>query len=160
MSRVELAELLGVKTLRAVGKGMVRVVVNLDHQGVRARGNGGPGHGAHFFANARGVAGIDQHRQMGEFFQHGNGRQIQGVAGIGFKGADAALAQNDPVVSLGHDVLGRHQPFLDGGGQAPFEHHGFSHPAHAFQQLEILHVRAPTCTASTYFIMRSAGRAT
>jgi hypothetical protein len=42
-------------------------------------------------------------------FQHRHGHDVAGVARGGFKGADAALAQHDVGIAVGHDVLGRHQ---------------------------------------------------
>ena len=45
--------------------------------------------------DAGGVAGVDDDRQVRQLVQHGHGRQIERVAGVIVKGADAALAEDD-----------------------------------------------------------------
>ena len=64
------------------------------------------------------MAWVDDDRQVGELFNHRHRGQVEGVAGLGLKGADAALAEDDILVAACHDVLGTHQPFLDGVGKA------------------------------------------
>ena len=77
---------------------------------------------------------------MGQLAQHGDGRQVQGVAGVGLKGADTPLAEDDVLVAAGHDVFGAHQPLLVGGGHAAFDHDGLVLMAHGLQKVEVLHV--------------------
>jgi hypothetical protein len=52
---------------------------------------------------------------------HGNGRDVEGVAGRVLEGADAPLAEDDLAVAPGQDVLGGEQPLFDGGGEAALE---------------------------------------
>ena len=77
---------------------------------------------------------------MGLFVDNGHSGEIQRIAGVLFKGADAALAEDDLLVAAGHDVLGAHDPLLDGVAQTAFEQHGLVHFAHGFEQLEVLHI--------------------
>ena len=77
---------------------------------------------------------------MGELLHRQHGGEVQGVAGIGLKGADTPLAEDDPVVAPGHDVLGAHEPLLNGGGQAPLEQDGLGGLAKLLEQVEVLHV--------------------
>ena len=111
----QLPKLFGVKALRTVRKGRVRVMVYLDHQTICARGNGGTGHRTHLFADAGGVARIDDHGQMGQVLDHRNGRKVQGVTRIGFKGANPSLTKHNMVISFRKDIFCRHKPFFDGG---------------------------------------------
>ena len=43
-------------------------------------------------------------------------------------------------VTAGHDVLGAHDPLLDGVAQTALEQHGLVHLAHGLEQLEVLHI--------------------
>ena len=58
------------------------------------------------------MTGIHHHRQMAQLMKNGDGGQIQRVAGIGFKGADATLAKDHFFIALTHDVLSAHQQLL------------------------------------------------
>ena len=86
------------------------------------------------------MAGIYHDGQMGLFVDDGHGGKIQRVAGVLFKGADAALAEDDLLVAACHDVLGAHDPLLDGVAQAALEQHRLVHLAHRLEQLEVLHI--------------------
>ena len=72
--------------------------------------------------------------------QHGDRRKIERIAGVGLKGAHAALAENDVLVAAGHDVLRAHQPFLVGRGHTALDHHGLFLTAHSLQKVEVLHI--------------------
>ena len=73
--------------------------------------------------------------------QHRHGRQVEGVAGVGLKGADAALAEDDLLVAAGHDVFGAHQQLLDGVGTGrALSRMGLFGLAQLLEQLEVLHV--------------------
>ena len=85
--------------LGPVAQGVWRVVVHFDHQPVRTGRRRRQGHGLHQPGLARGVAGVYDHRQMGQLVQHGHGGKIQRVAGVGFKGANAPLAEDHPLVA-------------------------------------------------------------
>ena len=72
--------------------------------------------------------------------EHDHTGQVQGVAHTGLKGADAALAEDNVLVALGHDVLGAHHKFFQRVGKAAFEQHGFFLAAHGLEQLKVLHI--------------------
>ena len=77
---------------------------------------------------------------MGLFVDDGHSGKIQRIAGVFFKGADAALAEDDLLVAACHDVLGAHDPLFDGVAQAALEQHRLVHFAHGLEQLEVLHI--------------------
>ncbi len=114
--------------------------VNLDHESVGARGNRGRCQGCHQRRAATGMAGVHDDRQVGFFLQHRDRRHIEGVAGGCLESPYAALAKDHLIVAVGHDVLRRHEQFLDGGGESPLEEHWFPGAAHFGQQGEVLHV--------------------
>ena len=93
----------------------------LHLQAVGAGGNGGEHHRLHQVGFAGGVAGVHNDGQVSLFVDDGHGGQIQRVAGVLFKSADAALAQDHVLVAACHDVLGAHDPLLNGVGQAALE---------------------------------------
>ena len=114
--------------------------MHLYLQTVRTGGHGGDHHRLHQIGLAGGVAGVYHDGQMGLFVDDGHSGKIQRIAGVFFKGADAALAEDDLFVAAGHDVLGAHDPLLDGVAQAALEQHGLVHFAHGLEQLEVLHI--------------------
>ena len=69
-----------------------------------------------------------------------DGGQVEGVADHRLEGADAALAEDDLEVLLGHDVLGGVQPLVDRAGHAALEHDRLLGAAGLLQQREVLHV--------------------
>ena len=78
--------------------------------------------------------------QMGQFVQRGDGGDVASVAGDGFEGADAALAEDDVRVAVRDHVLGRHEKLLDGGAHAALQQHGAAAFAERLEQREVLHV--------------------
>ena len=66
--------------------------MHLDHQPVRPGRNRGFGQRFDQPRNPCSVARIHDHRQMGLMFEQGHGGNIEGVAGLGFEGADSAFA--------------------------------------------------------------------
>ncbi len=126
--------------LRPIAQGMGRIVVDLDDQAVRPGGHGRHGHAFHHPGLAAGVGGVHHHRQVAQPLHCQDRREVQGVAGIGLKGTDAPLTQNDVWIALAHNILRAHEPLLNGGGQPPFQEDGLFGSAHLFQQVEVLHV--------------------
>ena len=122
---------------------MLGIVVHLDDQAVRAAGRRSKGHGLHQAADARGMAGIDNNRQVGQLMQHRHATQIQGVAGSRFKGADAPLAEDHLLIAAGHDVFRAHEQLLQGVGQTALEKDGLVDLPQLLEQLEVLHVARP-----------------
>ena len=72
--------------------------------------------------------------------QHRHGVEVEGVAGAGLEGADAALAQDDVVVALAHDVLGGHEQLIDRSGHAALKQDRSLGLADLFEQREVLGV--------------------
>ena len=136
-------ELVGGDGLGAVTQGVLGVVVHLDDQPIRSGGHRRQGHTLHHPRPAAGVGGVYHHRQVGQLLDRQYRRQIQGVAGVGLKGADTPFAQDHLVVAPRHDVFRAHQPLLNGGGQAPLEQDGLAGLAHLLQKVEVLHVARP-----------------
>src|ERR1035437_4382471 len=136
----QLFELFGPHGLRAVRERAIGVGMDFDHQAIGARGQGGARHGSDDVAATRAVRRVGYDRQVGEFLDYGNGGEIEGVAGVGFEGADAALAEDDVVIAAGQDVLGGEQEFFDASRDAAFEQHGFGLLAELAQQVEVLHI--------------------
>ena len=92
--------------LVAVAQGTGRIIVHFDHDPIGPRRHSRHGHRGNQCRLAGGVAGINDDRQVSQLAQHRDGRQIQRVARVGFKGADAALAQNHLLIAFTHDVFG------------------------------------------------------
>ena len=60
-----------------------------------------------------GVARVDDDRQVRELLEHRHRHQVEREAVGGLERADAALAEDDLLVALLEDVLGRHQQLLE-----------------------------------------------
>ena len=70
----------------------------------------------------------------------GNDAEVEGVARVVGEGAHAALAEDDLVVALAHDVLGGHQELVERRAHAALEQDGLAQPAGMLQQRKVLHV--------------------
>ena len=68
---------------------------------------------------ARAVAWVGYDGEVAQALHNGDGADVHGVAGIGLEGADAPLAEDDPVVAAGHDVLGGEQQLLQEDREPP-----------------------------------------
>src|SRR5438094_1851601 len=77
---------------------------------------------------------------MGRFVDDRHGGDIEGVAGVGFESANAALAENYVVVAASKDVFGTHQKFFHGGGHAALEENRFADFAKRAKEIVVLHV--------------------
>ena len=140
---VERAELLEVKRLRPVARGVLRVGMHLYHEAVRPDYYCRLAHGGHERAHARGVARVEDHRQVAQAFYVRDDGQVRGVAGGGLEGAYAALAEDDAGVAAHHDVLGRGYPLLHGGREPALEDHGAPGAPDLLEEIEVLHVPGP-----------------
>ena len=109
-------------------------------QTVGTGGHSGDHHRLNQIGLAGGVAGVHDDGQMGLFVDDRHSGEVEGVAGVLLKGADAPLAENDLLVAAGHDILCGHDPLLDGVAQAALEQNRLVHLTHGLEQLEILHV--------------------
>ena len=126
--------------LRAVGEGALGVVVDFDDEAVGPDGDAGPRQRRDHVVLARPVRGVDDDRQVREAADGGDGREVERVARVLREGADAALAEDDVVVALGHHVLGGEQPLVEHGREAALEEHGQRRAPGPAQQGEVLHV--------------------
>ena len=77
---------------------------------------------------------------MRQMLEHRHRTDIEDIARIGLKGADAALAENDIVIAARHDVFGAHQPFLIGRGKTALQQHRLLLMTELFQQRKVLHI--------------------
>ena len=114
--------------------------MDLDLQAVGTAGGRGERHGLNVAGVAGGVAGVGDDGQVRQVVQHWHGVEVEGVAGAGLEGADAALAQDDVVVALAHDVLGGHEQLIDRAGHAALKQDRSLGLADLFEQREVLGV--------------------
>ena len=77
---------------------------------------------------------------MRQLLEHGHGREVERVARVVVKRADAALAEDDLLVAAGHDVLGAHEQLLERAGQTALEQDGLAQLAELTQEIEVLHI--------------------
>src|SRR3990172_3437102 len=114
--------------------------MDLDHDPVRPHGNGRQRQRGHEIPFSGGVTRIDDDRQVRQLLQRRDRRKVQRIPGVLFEGPDAPLAEDNIVVSLGHDVLGRHQKLLDRRAHPPLEEDRLAVDAHLLEETEVLHV--------------------
>jgi hypothetical protein len=114
--------------------------VHLDFERVRSRRGRSERHGLHVAGVAGGVAGICHHGQMREFVQRGHGVKVEGVARPCLERANSAFAKHDIVIALAHDVLGRHEQFVNSAGNTAFKQDGRSGSTYFLEQAEVLRV--------------------
>ena len=136
----EFDQFAGENGLHAVGEGGVGAVMNFDEQAVGADGDRGAGKRQNFVAFAGAVAGIDEDRQVAALLHGGNDGEVEGVAGMVGESAHAAFAEHHVVIAFAENVFGGHQKFVERGGHAALEKHGFFGAAGALEQRKILHV--------------------
>ena len=108
-----------------------------------AHGDCRVGNGSNEVAFAGAVAGVHHHRQVGELLQGRHGRDVEGIAGVGLEGADAALTENDLGIALGDNIFRRHEELLERRHHAPLEQDGLAGPAQSLEQGKVLHVPGP-----------------
>ena len=114
--------------------------MHLDHQTIGTGSDRSFRQLRHHPCVAAGVAGIHHHRQVGHLVQHDHTGKVQRVAHTGLKGADAALAQDDVLVALCHDVLGTHHELFQRVGKAALEQYRLFLAANGLKQLKVLHI--------------------
>ena len=88
----------------------------------------------------RGVARVDDDRQVAEGLQHRHGGEVEREAVRRLERADPALAQHDVGVAALEHVLRRHQQLLDRARQAALEQHRDPRATDLGQQRVVLHV--------------------
>ena len=130
----------GRQLLSGVADRLVGVRMDLDDDPVGSGGGGGERHRLHQVTAAGGVAGVDEHRQMGPSLEHGDRHQVQGEAVRGLERADPALAEDHRLVALLEDVLGRHQQLVERRRQPALEQHRPPAASDLGQERVVLHV--------------------
>src|SRR5580700_1625006 len=86
------------------------------------------------------VAGIDDDGQMAAQLHRGDHAQVECIARVIAESAHAALAEDHVVISLGENIFGGHQKFVERSGHPALQQHGLLGAAGALEQREILHV--------------------
>ena len=114
--------------------------MHLDHQAVRACGNSSLGQRLDHPVDTACMARVNNDRQVAHALEHRHSGDVQRVAGVLLIGADTALAQDNVLISACHDVLGGHQEFLHGVGEAALEQDRLIRLAQLLEQLKVLHV--------------------
>jgi hypothetical protein len=126
--------------LGAVGEGVFGVVVGFDDEAVGAGGEGGFAHVGDEVGVAGALGGVNDDGEVGDAVDFGDDGEGEGVAAVGFEGADAAFAEDDVGVAAGHDVFGGEEEFIEGGGEAALEEYGFLLIADGVEEVVVLHV--------------------
>ena len=98
------------------------------------------GHGLYHPAAAGRVARIDDDRQVAHALHRCHRRKIERISRRLLKGTNAALAEDDIMISLRHDVFRTHQPFLDRRRHPALQKHRHMETADRFQKIEVLHI--------------------
>ena len=126
--------------LLPVAHGFGGVGMHLDNEAVGTHCNGSAAKRDDEIGASTALAWIDDDGEVAFFFCDGDGCEIEGVAGVGFKGADAAFAEKDIGIAVGEEVFGGQEPFLDAFAHSAFEQDGFATAGTGNEKLEVLGV--------------------
>src|SRR4029450_4845203 len=77
---------------------------------------------------------------VSQLFHHGYGGKIQGVARRTLEGANTPFAQDNRVVTPGHDVFRCQEKFFNGRRHSSLQQNRFPDLSQFLEQVEILHV--------------------
>ena len=80
--------------------------MSLDNKSIRTRHQSRKAHGVNMSTDADTVGWIDYHREVSFFFEDWNCVEVESISIGFFVGADAALAEDDPFITVCVDVLG------------------------------------------------------
>ena len=136
----EVREVGRVELLRAVAEGQLRVLRHLDDDAVGAHRGGGARQRAHQPPVARGVRGIDDHRQVRVQLQPRHRAEVEREAHGAVERADPALAEDHALVALLEDVVGGLEQLVEGRGEAALQQHRLAELADDLEQPVVLHV--------------------
>jgi hypothetical protein len=114
--------------------------VHLDDDAVRAHRRPGNGEWPAEGPVARAVRRVHDDGQVRPLADDRHGRQVERVARGGLEGADAPLAEHDVGVARGEDVLGGHEPLLDGGREPALQEDGRAALPDGLEEDEVGHV--------------------
>ena len=87
----------------------------LDDNAVRSDSDSSPRNRPNEALLAGAVRGVGHHRQMRKFFGKSDSGKIKCIASARFEGFDAALSEDNLIVSAGEQVFRRQQPLLHCG---------------------------------------------
>ena len=136
----ELNKIIGKNGLHAVGKGVVGVVMDFDEDAIGSHGNSGAGEWKDLVALAGRVARVHDDREVAARFYRGHYGKVEGVARVVVEGADAAFAEDDIVIALGHDVFRGHQELVERGAESALQEDWFFRVAGVLEERKILHI--------------------
>ena len=110
--------------------------MHLDQQSVRACRNRRKCHWRDKITNADPMRRIRHHRQVRQFLQYRNRRDVHGISRIRLVGSNTAFAEHQVVVSAGENVLCGQQHLLNRCCDAPLQQYRRACVAKLAQQIE------------------------
>lgn len=122
----KLCELFREDGLRAIRKGLIWLVMDFYNEAIAADGDSGPPEGNDFVALACAMARVHEDRQVTETLDRRHNAEVEGVARVVSEGAHTALAKNDLIIALAHNVFGGHKKFFERGCNAALEQNRFA----------------------------------
>lgn len=129
-----------VDLLLAIAPGFGGGGMDFDEEAVGTEGDGSFTEFGDEVGAAAALTGIDDDGEVRFLFGDGHGGKVEGVAGVGFEGADPAFAKDDVGVAFAQGVFGGEEPFFDFHGEAAFEEDGFAGAGGFFDEAEVLGV--------------------
>ena len=123
-----------------------------DHESVRSGSHGCFRHRLYEPPFPSGVARVYDNGEMGFLAQHGDALEIKSVPCVSLECADAALAEDDVLVSGRHDILCGHDPFLIGGVEAALQKDRAVELSELLEQVEVLHVAGADLDEIHFFV--------
>src|SRR5271168_1736334 len=135
-----LRELRQIQRLRPIADGLFGRGVHLHDQSIRANRHPRARQRGHQAAPSCRVAGIQNHRQVRQFLQRRNRRDVASVSRHRFKRANPPLAQNHLGISVRRNIFRGHQQFFYRAAQPALQQHRPAALSERLQQHEILHV--------------------
>src|SRR4029077_4954867 len=115
-------------------------MVDLDDQTIGSDGDSGAGEWRYFVALAGAVAGVNHDGRGDKGLDRRHNAEIERVASVIREGAHSALAEDDVVDALAHDVPGGNKKFFERRRDAALQQDRFAGASGALEQREILHV--------------------
>jgi len=126
--------------LSAIGPGTGRVRMYLNEESIGSHSDGTETKSLDQVGVAASLRGINHDRAMSLLPKDRDRHQVQGIAGVGFKGADTAFAENEVRVAAGEDIFSGQEPLFDQHGGTALEQNRFTGMGCGDQELEVLSV--------------------
>ena len=115
------------------------MIVDFDHETIRSHCYAGASQRCNHVGGTGAVGWIYDYRQMGNSTNRWYGSEIERITSVLRECANTSLAQDDIVISFGHDVLGREQPFLECCSHSSLQQHRQLRTASSLQKGKVLH---------------------